>query len=355
MNEKFLTRMGDGARVWMTLSELKEDLLEGMRDATEMAEIPELTPDDLAQILDTLTDPSRAVSVTTGNEVVMTDDGGGMLFPLEKTDGGVGIPVSRMQALLSYERACGGDTLSLGHTDFSFKPVKPVINMELQEYYNTSLVTTAPMFYSAQPNMGTYYQPDGPCVNPSEYLQQGKIQESQETQEEAARHLKKDILFIVKKFNEIGCEGVNFDTSGSAGDAELKAVLETVREIKGFAPDLPIIVGGAGEFVLGIHGTAQFDGKGLAGMYPHQLVKVVEAAGADIFGPAVNVNTSKSFAWNLAHAATLVKETVAVADIPVHPNVGMGVGGVPMDELPPIECVTRVSKTLVEIGKADGL
>ncbi len=355
MNEKFLTRMGDGARVWMTATELKEEILEGMRDAVEMAEIPDLSPEDIAQILDTLTDPNRMVSVTTGNEVVMTDDGGGMLFPLEKTDGGVSIPVSRMQALLTYERACGGDTLSMGHADFSFKPVKPIINQETQEYYNTALMTTAPLFYGAQPNMGTYYQPDGPCVNPSVYLQEGKIQESQDTQEEAAKHLKKDILFIVKKFIGIGCEGINFDTSGSAGDAELKVVLEAVREIKAFAPDLPIIVGGAGEFVLGIHGTAKFDGQRLAGMYPHQLVKVVEAAGADIFGPAVNVNTSKSFAWNLARAVTLVKETVAVADIPVHPNVGMGVGGVPMSELPPIECVSRVSKTMVEIGKADGL
>jgi len=46
---------------------------------------------------------------------------------------------------------------------------------------------------------------------------------------------------------------------------------------------------------------------------------------------------------------------VAAVDIPVHANVGMGVGGVPMMEAPPIDSVTRASKSLVQIGKADGL
>jgi dimethylamine--corrinoid protein Co-methyltransferase len=50
-----------------------------------------------------------------------------------------------------------------------------------------------------------------------------------------------------------------------------------------------------------------------------------------------------------------VKETVKVAGIPVHPNVGMGVCGLPMYESPPIDCTTRAAKALVEIGKADGL
>jgi dimethylamine--corrinoid protein Co-methyltransferase len=44
-----------------------------------------------------------------------------------------------------------------------------------------------------------------------------------------------------------------------------------------------------------------------------------------------------------------------VADVPVHVNVGMGVCGIPMMEQPPIDSVTRVSKALVQLGKADGL
>jgi hypothetical protein len=89
--------------------------------------------------------------------------------------------------------------------------------------------------------------------------------------------------------------------------------------------------------------------------YSYKQVKIAEAAGADIFGPAINVKTSKSIPWNLARAVTFVKATVDAANIPVHPNVGMGVGGVPLFEVPPVDAVTRAAKSLVLIGKADGL
>jgi dimethylamine--corrinoid protein Co-methyltransferase len=44
-----------------------------------------------------------------------------------------------------------------------------------------------------------------------------------------------------------------------------------------------------------------------------------------------------------------------VAEIPVHPNVGMGVGGVPMSPYPPADAVSRVSRALVDILGCDGL
>jgi dimethylamine--corrinoid protein Co-methyltransferase len=186
-------------------------------------------------------------------------------------------------------------------------------------------------------------------------LPRGRIKEALAAQEEAAEHLKNDLAYLGKKLNEVGCEGINFDTSGSAGDADFGATLQAVAELKKVAPNMPVEVGMAGEFVLGIHGQVHFEGKQLAGMYPHDQVKVVEAAGVDIFGPAINVKSSKSIPWNLARAVTFVKATVSVANIPVHVNVGMGVGGVPMFEVPPIDCVTRASKALIQIGKADGL
>ena len=118
---------------------------------------------------------------------------------------------------------------------------------------------------------------------------------------------------------------------------------------------MPLIMGASGEFVIGMHGKLRFDKKQLAGMYPHQQAKVAEAAGVHIFGVAISTNTTQSVAWNIARTVTFVKATVAVADIPIHVNVGMGVGGVPMLEAPPIDSVTRASKSLVQIGKADGL
>jgi len=347
--------MGDGERVSMTVDEIKKDLIDGTRDASERAEIPELTQDELDQLFDIFADPARIVSVSPGKEVIVTDDGSTMSFYAAQGSSGVGIPINRLQAILTYERACCADTTSMGHSDYSYKPVKSIINFEMQDYYTASMMTTAPLFYGAQPNMGLYFQPDGPYPNPADLLPQGKIKDAQRTQEEAAEQLRKDLIFIAKSLYEIGCEGINFDTCGSAGDADFLAALEAVAELKNTAPDMAVVMGASGEFVLGMHGEIKYKGKRLAGMYPHEQVKVVEEAGADIFGPAINVNTSESTPWNLSRSVTFVKETVAVARIPVHVNVGMGVGGIPMLENPPIDSVTRASKALVEIGKADGL
>ncbi len=118
---------------------------------------------------------------------------------------------------------------------------------------------------------------------------------------------------------------------------------------------MAIELGMSNEFVLGMHGEIHYEGKRLAGMYPHEQAAVSAAAGADIFGPAINVNTSRSVAWNLARAVTFVKHTSEVSKIPVHPNVGMGVCGVPMCVESTIDCVTRTAKALAMIGKADGL
>jgi dimethylamine--corrinoid protein Co-methyltransferase len=355
MKDKIKTRMGDGELVSMAAGEIKDDILAATHEAAQCAEIPELSPDEMDQLFEILAEPSRAVSVRPGQEVIVTDDGCSMSFYSGQDSGGVGVSLSRMQAILTYERACAADTTSMGHSDYSFKPVKPIINSEMSEYYTTSMMTTAPFLYGAQPNMGLYFQPDGPHQNPADLLPQGKIKEAQDVQEAAAEQLREDLVFVGKKLNDIGCEGLNLDTAGSAGDADLLAALQAIGELRKTAPDMPIILGGSGEFVLGMHGEITFQGQQLAGMYPHQQARIAEAAGASIFGVAIGTSTNQSLAWNLARAITFVKEAGAAVNIPVHVNVGMGVGGVPMMEAPPIDSVTRASKSLVQIGKADGL
>ena len=355
MGNKIYTRMGDGQRVAMSPGEVRDDLAAGTHDAAQRANIPELTSDDLDQLQDIFADPAKAVSVSTGEELIVTDDAVATLFYLDQENCGQGLPMGRVQSLLAYERACCADTISTGHTDYSFKQVKPIINFEKQEYYNASLLTTAPFFYGSQPNMGLYFRPDGPHPNPADLLPSGKIKEAQEAQEIAAQQLKKDLVYVGNQMYHVGCEGLNFDTAASAGDADFLATLQAVSELKQQTQNMAIEVGMSSEFVMGMHGEITFNDKQLAGMFPHEQVKVVEEAGADIFGPAINVNVRESTPWNLARAVTFVKECVAAADIPVHPNVGMGVCGVPMFEVPPIDAVTRTSKALALIGKADGL
>ena len=111
----------------------------------------------------------------------------------------------------------------------------------------------------------------------------------------------------------------------------------------------------AGEFNLGMHGQLAFDDEIIAGLYPHQQVKMAERAGVSIFGMAVNTNSSMSLAWNLARVVTFAKAAVKAADIPVHANVGMGVGGVPLSVIPSADAVSRVDKALIEIAGVDGL
>ncbi len=355
MSEKIFMRMGDGERVLLSPSEIKEDILAGTEDAARRGRIPTLTAAEQEQLFEIMAEPSRVVGVSPGEEVIVTDDGCSMSFYSGQDGGGIGIPMSRMQAILTYERACGADTVSMGHSDYSYKPVKPIINFEMNEYYTCSMMTTVPFFYGAQPNMGLYFQPDGPYPNPAELLPAGKIKEARQAQEQAGEHLRKDLVFIARKLAGVGCEGLNFDTCGSAGDVDFLAALMALREIKQQIPQMPIIMGSAGEFILGMHGEVTFDGQRLAGLYPHEQAKLVEAAGAAVFGMAVNTNTGESTAWNLARAVTFCKATTQAANIPVHVNVGMGVGGVPMLEQPPIDSVSRAAKSLVQIGRADGL
>ncbi len=355
MKKKIFTRMGDGELVSKSSGEIRKDIVAATREAARHAEIPELAADEIERLLEIMAEPSRAVSVASGQEVIVTDDGCSMSFYSGQDGGGVGVPLSRLQAVLTYERACAADTTSMGHSDYSFKPVKPIINFEMNEYYTASMMTTAPFLYGAQPNMGLYFQPDGPHPNPADLLSRGKIKEAQKVQEAAAEQLRRDLVFVGKKLNGIGCEGLNFDTAGSAGDADYWAALQAVSDLKKTAPNLPIIMGGSGEFVLGMHGEMTFNDQLLAGMYPHKQAKIAEAAGASIYGVAVGTNSNESVAWNIARTLTFVKEAVAAVDIPVHVNVGMGVGGVPMLEAPPIDSVTRAAKSLVQIGKADGL
>jgi len=160
MSNQILTRMGDGDRLWMEAGDVMEDIQDGCADAAQRIGVPELSQEEQKKLFDILADPSRIVSVNPGEEVIVSDDGTTMSFYSGQDGGGVGTPLSRQQAVLTYERACGADTTSLGHSDYSYKPVKSIINFEANDYYNISQTTTAPFFYGAQPNMGLYFQPE---------------------------------------------------------------------------------------------------------------------------------------------------------------------------------------------------
>ena len=348
------TRMGDGYSVSMTGEEVREDLVAGSADAAKRGKIPVLQADELDYLFEMFASPTRIWGVERGHEAVLSKDGSTNSLYSAQLSSGVGLPLSREQAFRTFERAFGFDTMEIGHTDYSVKPAKPIVVLEQNHVEAVLHTTIIPVFYGFMPNLGLYYQPDGPFPNPSDLLPKGHIAEARAATEEALEVCYNDLVWMTEKMDEVGADGINYDTTASTGDGEFLATLRAV-EWAAKNTNLAVEVGMAAECVLGFHGQLEYNGKRLAGMWPHQQMKVVEEAGASIFGPVVNTNSRRSTPWNLARAITFVKACTAEAQIPIHPNVGMGVGGVPMFEIPPIDVVTRCSAAMVEIGKADGL
>jgi len=343
------SRLGDGSPIEMTESELQRDLEEGTADAADRGKIPPLAKDELDHLFDIFASPMRFVSVERGKEVVLTYDAATLKIRR------VGIAVDRIQAVQIYEKLLGADSVDFCHVDYSYKAVKPIVGMEQPVLEQVLLVSHVPVFYGAMPNLGSYSQPDGPFPNPAELLPEGRIDEARSSYEDAVEAAADDMVFIGSAMYESGADGINFDTTGAAGDPDFLAALRAIETLKKKHPDMPIELGMAGEFILGMHGDMSYDDQRLAGMYPHKQVEMAENAGATIFGPVVNSNTSRSCPWDLARAVTFVKACCEVAEIPIHVNMGMGVGAVTVNDHPPIDIVSRASKAMVEICRLDGL
>lgn len=344
-----LTRMGDASMVDMSYDEIVADVNAANEETSRKAKCPMLPKGDLDALLDIICNPAEFVSVKKGNELCLTYDG-----PCSKFIR-MGVELNRGQAIQIYENALMADTSELSSVQYSFKLQNTYYPEEQGAAKQILLTTTIPVVYGAMPNMSLYAKQDGPFENPAELLPQGKVKEAQEAQEQAAAMMRDNLVFCAKHMSEIGLDGIDFDTAASAGDAEFLGCLEAMEEIKRLYPDLSVVIGMSGEFILGMHGRLKYKGKRLAGMWCYDQALVCAEAGADIFGPVVNVNCSKSFAWNLAKAVSLYKYTAEVSPIPVFGNVGMGVGGVPMSDIPPRDAVSRVSTALAEIARLDGL
>lgn len=347
---KIFTRMGDGSAEWMSEEDIRYDLEEGTRDAAERGKIPPLTQEELDRLFDICASPEKFMSVERGREIVTTCDSGASKITYHAN-----LPMDRTTAIQTAERVLCSDTTELGNIDYSYKQVKPILHDErvIMEY--AQMNTIIPLLYGAMPNLGLYTKPDGPVENWSELLPKARISEARAAQEEAVELAVKDMVYVAGGMYESGVDGMNFDTVGASGDADVLAALTAVETIKQKYPDLAINIGMAGEFVLGMHGELTYKGTRLAGLYPHDQVKLAEQAGASIFGLVVNTNSNMSFAWNIARVCTFVKACTQVARIPVHVNVGMGVGAIPLSLTPPVDAVCRADKALIEIGKADGL
>ena len=348
--EKIVTRMGDGSRIEMSAAEIQEELETGARDAAERARAPSLNDDEITYLLDLYRCKDRVVGVEQGKECCLTYDN--MTSKIERAH----IPVSKIQQLLLFERGLGADTLELTHIDYSFKQCKHVVQYEKPNMEQAVLQTIAPIFYGSMPNLGLYSVPDGPVVNPADLLPMGKIDEAQQAYEQMAEYAIKDMVYVGSElYEKAGADGINFDTTAASGDAEFYAALKAVEILHAKYPAMGIEMGMSGEFILGMHAEIEYDGVRLAGLYPHDQLKLAQKAGVTIFGPAINIATNESLPWNLARSIVFTKACSKVSEIPVHANLGMGVGGVPLTLTPPLDALSRASKAHVELCRLDGL
>ena len=346
---KIKTRYGSGIFVELTDSELMQELEDGTRQAADRGHIATLTQDELVYLYDLFSSPHGFIGVEPGKEVILSYDG----VPVKLRR--VQVNVDRVQVLQIFEKLLGADTLEMGPIDYSFKPTKPNISFEQPLLRQALSVTTAPIYYGAMPNLPLYSQPDGPFPNPMDLLPAGKIAEAQESYEQAISRSVTDIVYVCSAMHECGADAIILDTVGAAGDPDFLAGLMATEQLKTKYPEISIELAMAGEFVLGTHGELTYQGEKLAGMYAHDQVRMAQKAGATIFGPVCNTRTSKTAPWNTAHAITYTKACCKIADIPIHVNMGMGVGAMTMHEHVPVDLSSRQSKAMVEICRLDGL
>lgn len=346
---KIQSRMGDGWTTEFDEAELQQELEDGTRQAASQGDVDPLTDDDLKHLLDICKSGYKISGVERGREVVLTYDG--PTFEIRR----LGIVANRQTALQIYERCFGADTVEFSHIDYSYKQVKHIVYEDLPLFEQAQQITVVPLFFGAMPNLGLYSRPDGPLPNPADLIPLGKIKEAQQAYESAVEMAVKDIVYVASHFYEAGADGINIDTVGAAGDPDFKAALLATETLKAKYPDICIEIGMAGEFVLGMHGELTHRGRLLAGMFPPEQARLVQEAGATIFGPVVNTDARRSVPWNIARAVTFTKACTTAAGIPIHANMGMGVGGLPVCESLPADAVAMASKAMVEITRLDGL
>lgn len=344
MEPRIPTRMGDGSMTRMTRSELRAEVEDATRLAARKAKVAALTEDERDHVVDIYASRAAFTAVDIGDQVVLSCDGGGS--KMTGTD---------ILDLLESEQRLGQDILELWHIEYSYKAIKTILPFQQQVMQNAQLALTAPIQYGAQPNLAFYSHPDGPCDNWFELLPRGEIGAARAAIDEAMDCATKDFIYVGEGMLAAGADGIDFDTTGGAGDADFLSTLRAAAHLRERFPEAGIELGMAGEFVLGVHGELEWGGQRLAGMWPAAQLATAQDAGATIFGPAVNVNTGRSCAWNTAYSLTLIKPCMAVARIPVHPNVGQGVCGVPINGYPGEDASSRAAKAHVEILRCDGL
>ena len=188
-----------------------------------------------------------------------------------------------------------------------------------------------PLFYGAMPNMGLYCQPDGPFANPADLLPTGEIEEARDgAAGDGREHAAQDMLYVAA-------------THGRGGRRRHQLRHHRLGRRRR-VPRHPAGGRGAGRHDRPRH-RGRHGGRVRARL-PRRARVRGHAPGRPLAAPAGQGGGGRpartsSAPWSTPTPAgrrpgtspapcTFVKECSRVATIPVHANVGMGVGGVPI-------------------------
>src|SRR5664280_2836565 len=111
--------MGDGSLTRLTRTEIEAYIRAGVAAAVKRAKVEPLGEDAIGHLIDIFSSRSRFSAVDIGDEVVLSYDGCG------SQDMG-----TRINDLQYYEQYLCADSVEMYHHDYSFKPVKTVIDFE---------------------------------------------------------------------------------------------------------------------------------------------------------------------------------------------------------------------------------
>ena len=250
----------------------------------------------------------------------------------------------------------GVDILELCAATTRSRPCKHQPGPRGPVHADAQALLTNPLQYGVMPNLGLYSKPDGPMRNWSELLPLGKIDEARDAQGEAAGCGRGHGLQVADAVMEAGADGIDMDTTGAAGDADFLAALAPAAR---YPREIPWHGHrdrhGRASSCSACTASSSWTARGSPACGRESSWHGRAKAGASIYGPAVNINTGKSTAWNIARAITFIKPATEVATIPVHVNVGMGVGGVPTCVFLPADAICRASQGLRRMLKSTGM
>jgi dimethylamine--corrinoid protein Co-methyltransferase len=204
VERRFTTRLGDGSAVALTRGELRAELEDDTQAAAGRGKVPPPETHELELLLDIFASAARFSAVDIGDEVVVSFDGSGT--PQQG---------SRLSALLQYEQCLAVDTCELYHMDCSYKAVKTVVGAEQQAMKEAQERLTIPVQYGAQPDLGRYSAPDGPCGNWSELLPQVRVDDARQAQEAAVALAVEDMVYVAGKLWAAGVQGRQAGRSGT--------------------------------------------------------------------------------------------------------------------------------------------